>query len=150
MQAIIAFQGVDMALAKRILVSVLPIALIVAAPLATARAQSVDSPERRLEIWQAALDGEDYPTYVECLHTGSREIPEYGSEEAMAFWADEMSELRQMGFTGQFEIVVVTDEGPRFPPGSVRAHPILRGQPSREAIVLVREAGDWKILRLFS
>jgi hypothetical protein len=55
-----------------------------------------------------------------------------------------------MGFAGGFEIVVVVDGGPRFPPGAVRAYPIVNGEPIREAIVLVQEAGDWKILRLFS
>ena len=150
MRAIMKGHGEDMTLAKQILVRVVSAALVVGAPLAASQAQTADSPEVRLQMWQAALERGDYPAYVECLHTGTREIPEYGSEEAMDFWANEMGDLRRMGFTGRFEIAVVTEGGPRFPPGSVRAYPIVNGQPIREAIVLFQEAGDWKILRLFS
>ena len=139
-----------MAFAKQVFVQVMTVFLVVGAPLAISRAETADSPEERLQVWLAALDGGDYPAYLECLHTGTREVPEYGSEEAMRFWANEMGDLRQMGFAGRFEIAVVRDPGPRFPQGSVRAYPIVNGQPIREAIVLIQEAGDWKILRLFS
>ena len=139
-----------MGIAKQIVVRVVAAVLLIGVPAATSWAQDADSPAARLEAWQAALERSDYPAYVECLHTGAREIPEYGSEEALRFWANEIGDLRRMGFTGGFEIEVVENGGPRFPPGSVRAYPIVNGEPIREAIVLVQEAGDWKILRLFS
>ena len=44
----------------------------------------------------------------------------------------------------------VSDGSDRFPSGSLRAFPIVEGRPIGEAIVLVREAGHWTILRLFS
>ena len=116
----------------------------------TVSAQGSDSPEQVLQLWQAALDGRDYATYVECLHTGARQIPEYGSPEAMEFWADEIQDLVRKGFTGQFEIEVVPDVSDRFPPGALRAHPIVNGRPLDESLVLVQERGQWTILRIFS
>jgi hypothetical protein len=113
-------------------------------------AQVAESPATLLQAWQAALARDDYAAYVACLHTGTRQVPEYGSEEAMAFWSDEMDKLRRMGFEGDFELEVVTEASARFPPDSVRAYPIVGGERLREAIVLTREAGHWKILRLFS
>jgi hypothetical protein len=142
--------GVHMRSAKQIVVNLVAAVIVAGIPLAAAYAQTSDSPQLLLKQWQAALERGDYPAYVECLHTGTRQVPEYGSEEAMAFWTNEMDDLRRMGFSGQFDISVVTDGGPRFPEGSIRAYPIVNGQPIREAIVLIKEAGHWKILRLFS
>ena len=68
----------------------------------------------------------------------------------MTFWSGEMDELRRLGFAGQFEFEAVTEDGARIPAGSVRAFPIVDGEPIREAIILIQEAGHWKILRLFS
>ena len=139
-----------MSLMNRILVLLVSTVIVSAAPLSTAWAQTADSPELRLRLWEAALERDDYSAYRLCLHAGTREVPEYGSEEAMDFWADEMGDLRRMGYSGEFEISTVDAGGTRFPRGAVRAHPIVNGQAIREAIVLVQEAGDWKILRIFS
>lgn len=118
---------------------------LTAAPIGAA-----DSPGELLQIWQTALAQGDYQAYVACMHSETRRVPEYASEEAMAFWTQEMEQLHERGFAGRFEIEVVTDGGARLPPGTVLAHPILDGHPIRDAIVLIREAGRWKILRLFS
>jgi len=131
----------------------LPIVLALALAfvgIVEAGAQTPDPPERVLERWQTALDRRDYPGYLECLHPAAREIPEYGSEEAMDFWADEIGDLIRKGFSGQFRIEPVTGGGDRFPTGAIRAYPIVNGRAIDEAIVLVEEAGHWMILRLFS
>ena len=65
--------GEDMALAKQILLHVVSAVLVVGAPLAACQAQTADSPELRLQVWQAALERGDYPADAECLHTGTRE-----------------------------------------------------------------------------
>ncbi len=127
----------------------LVLALGVAIP-GDARAQGADSPESLLQLWQQALAQRDYDAYLACLHTGARQVPEYGSREAMEFWAQEMGELSGKGFVGGFRIEPVNEAGERFPPGSLRAHPITDGRPVHEAILLVREAGHWTILRIFS
>lgn len=139
-----------MSVAKQIVLPAVLVLALGAGGLDAARAQAADSPQQVLQLWQAALEGRDYPAYVACLHTGARPVPEYGSREAMAFWAGEMRDLVGKGFTGQYELEVVTDGGDRFPPGSVRAYPIVNGQPIGDAIVLVQEAGHWTILRIFS
>lgn len=139
-----------MPLAKQTVIHAALALALVGTALVDSRAQTVDSPEALLQLWQEALDRNDYAAYVACLHSGSREVPEYGSEEAMDFWAGEVSDLIREGFDGRFAIEVVTDGGVRFPPGSVRAYPIVNGRPIRKAIVLIEEDGHWTILRLFS
>jgi hypothetical protein len=139
-----------MAQMKQIITVAVASILSGAIALSGATAGAADSPEELLEIWQTALVQGDHQTYAACLHSGTRGVPEYASEEAMSFWAHEMEQLRRRGFAGRFEIEVVTDAGPRLPPGTVLAHPIVDGQPIRDAIVLIREAGRWRILRLFS
>ena len=135
---------------SRVLPRVLLVLAVAIGWIGEARAQTADTPEQLLETWQAALDRGDHAEYVACLHPGARAIPEYGSPEAMAFWARQLDELADRGFAGDFAIEVVSDEGGRLPPGAVRAHPIVNGQPIDESIVLVEEAGSWTILRLFS
>ena len=127
--------------------ALLALGLALAAP---APAQEADSPERVLQLWQAALAARDYTTYVGCLHIGARQIPEYGSREAMEFWAEELDDLARRGFRGRFEVEPVRDAGGRFPAGAVRAAPIVDGRRLGEVIVLVLEAGQWTILRIFS
>lgn len=68
----------------------------------------------------------------------------------MRFWADQIGKLRERGFTGRFEIEEATDTGSRLPPGSLIAHPILDGAPIQDSIILIQEAGQLKILRIFS
>ena len=131
---------------------IIALATLVFGPLShtNASAAPADEPEALLEVWQTALVEGDYPTYVDCLYSGARGVPEYGSREAMGFWANEIEQLRKRGFAGRFEIEVATDGGPRFPLGTLLAHPIVDGKAIRDAIVLIKEAGHWKILRLFS
>jgi hypothetical protein len=107
-------------------------------------------PADLLDVWQESLADADYPTYLDCLHSGARGVPEYGSREAMRFWTQEMGRLREQGFAGRFVIEAATASGPRFPAGTLLAHPIIDGEPTDDAIVLIQEAGEWKILRLFS
>lgn len=109
-----------------------------------------ESPQALLSSWQAALAEDDYAAYRACLHSAARAVPEYGSREAMQFWAREVERLRDRGFDGRFDFEVVTEGRARLPAGALLARPILAGTPMRDAIVLVREAGGWKILRLFS
>ena len=139
-----------MTLAKNTVIHAVLALAMVGTAVVDSRAQTADSPELLLQLWQAALDQRDHSGYLECLHPAARQIPEYASEEAMDFWADEIRDLVRKGFAGQFKIEIVTAGGDRFPPGSVRAYPIVNGQPIGEAIVLVEEAGHWTILRLFS
>ena len=108
------------------------------------------SPQALLEVWQSALAAEDHATYLGCLHSAAQEVPEYASREAMRFWAHEIEQLGARGFTGQFALEPATEVGARWPAGSLLAYPIVDGSPTRDAIVLVQEAGEWKILRLFS
>ena len=126
-------------------------ALILAAfTLFPAAIALADEPADLLDVWQGALADQDYPTYLDCLHSGTRDVPEYGSREAMRFWTQEMARLRDRGFAGRFALEAASASGPRFPAGTLLAHPIIDGEPTRDAIVLIQEAGEWKILRLFS
>lgn len=111
---------------------------------------TADSPEHLLERWQAALAQGDLSAYLDCLHPGARQTPEYGSREAMVFWAGEMRDLARRGFEGRFDLEIATEGGGRFPPGSVMARPVVNGRPIRKAIVLVEHDQRWTILRLFS
>lgn len=113
-------------------------------------AGAADPPDALLTRWLAALDAGDHAAYLACLHTGARAVPEYGSREAMRFWALEIVRLRDRGFVGRFAFEPVNEGGPRVPGGALRARPVLAGEPMGDAIVLVREDGRWKILRLFS
>lgn len=116
-----------------------------------ARAQTPDSPQQLLQLWQAALEAGDHAAYLACLHPGARQVPEYGSAEAMAFWADEMRDLARKGFAGEWAIEAVAQLSERFPQGSVRARPVVAGRPIDDALVLVQQAdGSWTILRVFS
>lgn len=112
--------------------------------------QTNHEPEALLQIWLRALAEDDFATYVDCLYSQSRSVPEYGSREAMQFWAAEMDALRKRGFGGRFEIENAGRVGPRLPAGALLARPILDGRAIPDSIVLMREAGKWKILRLFS
>jgi hypothetical protein len=113
-------------------------------------APAQESPHALLEVWQTALDERDYAAYTACLSSATRAVPIYGSQEAMAFWAHEIEQLRARGFTGGFAIDPVEEISARWPAGSFRARPIIGGEPLPDAIVLIREAGHWKILRIFS
>jgi len=135
---------------KQALPPVLLALALLAAPLDVARAGGADSPGALLSTWQAALVERDHAAYLACLHPDARAVPAYGSREAMEFWAGEIADLERDGFEGRFEIVPVGGSSARFPPGSVRAHPIVGGRVLDEAIVLVEQAGRWTILRLFS
>ena len=139
-----------MSVTKRILLPALLALALGAGALVEARAQQASSPEELVALWQEALEQRDFTGYVACLHSGARQIPEYGSREAMEFWAGEIEGLAREGFAGQFEIEPVTDGGTRFPPGSLRAYPIVNGRRVDDALVLVQEAGRWAILRIFS
>ncbi len=124
--------------------------LLVGLSTGSAAAQGASSPDALLGQWRAALEVGDFAAYTACLHPQAREVPEYGSAEAMAFWADEMGDLARDGFEGHFELEVVGEGDARFPAGAVRAHPIVNGVPLSDAITLVEEAGQWMILRIFS
>ena len=113
-------------------------------------APAQESPDELLEVWQTALAEADHPAYTECLSSATRAVPIYGSQEAMAFWAHEIQQLRARGFEGRFDIAPVEESGVRWPPGSLRARPIIDGEVLPDAIVLIQEAGHWKILRIFS
>jgi hypothetical protein len=115
-----------------------------------ARGQEADTPGQLLELWLEALERQDHAAYQACLHSGARPVPEYGSAEAMEFWAGEIRDLVRDGFDGRFEIEPVAEPGGRFPPGAVRAFPIVGGRRVDDAIVLVPENGRWKIARIFS
>lgn len=103
-----------------------------------------------LERWQIALRHSNYDSYLNCLYSRTRKVPEYGSKEALEFWAEELDELASTGFEGKFQFETVDGDGVRFPDGAVRAYPIVSGRSLTEAIVLIQEEGHWKILRLFS
>lgn len=113
-------------------------------------AQSPDSPGVVLATWQSALAQRDHAAYLACLHSAARAVPEYASPEAMAFWAGQIADLTRQGFTGEFSIEAVDVTNERFPPGAVRARPIVEDGPIDDAIILAPEQGRWTILRLFS
>ena len=103
-----------------------------------------------LRDWQDALLSEDHATYVKYLHADAREIPEYASEAAMKFWAQQLRALTQQGFNGQFRVEMVNVDTPRAPSGAARAYPVLDGgRLLNESLVVVREAETCKILRVF-
>jgi len=109
-----------------------------------------DEPTDVLAAWTTSLANADHPAYLDCLHGGAQSVPEYGSPEAMTFWQAQIAQLEDQGFAGAFEIVSAPAEANRLPPGALLAYPIVDTGPIDEAIVLIQEAGSWKILRLFS
>ena len=127
------------------------------AELDTDRDPPLSQPERQLwravvAEWMDALGEQHYEDYRRVLHSAALEYPEYGSQVAMEFWAQELRELTDEGFRGRFSFERVIADSERLPPGAVRAHPIVNDQRLEEAIVLIEEegkAGEWKILRLF-
>lgn len=123
---------------------------IAAALLLAAPAAGEESPAELLAAWQTAIAEEDHAAYLACLHSQAREVPTYGAREAMAFWATQLEELRAQGFSGEFSFEAIVEGDARAPTGALRARPIVGGQPHREAILLIREAGRWTIARLFS
>ena len=126
------------------------ILIVMVAAAGDSIAQVPSSPGALLAAWQTALEQGDYAAYLACLHPGAQQVPEYGSEEAMVFWADEMRNLTRKGFTGEFAFETVAVGSERFPLGSVRAFPIVDGRAMSDAILLFQVAGQWTILRLFS
>ncbi len=103
-----------------------------------------------LDVWLDALRRHDYDAYLNYLHPSVHEIPEYASQEAMKFWAEELSALAGQGFAGQFRFEAVVGESDWLPSGTVRAYPLINGQPLDEALVLLRDGETWMILRIFS
>ena len=96
------------------------------------------------------LLNEDHAVYVAYLHNDVRELPEYASEAAMKFWAQQWHGLAQQGFNGQFRVELVHADGLRAPAGAARAYPVLDGgRLLNESIVVVREAETCKLLRVF-
>ena len=103
-----------------------------------------------LRDWQDALLREEHATYVKHLHADAREIPDYASEAAMKFWAQQLRALTQRGFNGQFRVEMVNFNTPRAPSGAARAYPVLDGgRVLDESLVVVGEDETCKILRVF-
>ncbi len=125
-------------------------AVLVFVLAAFAETAIADERDTLLEALQTALENQNLDAYTDCLHSLTREVPEYSSREAMQFWALEFDRLRSRGFDGRFEFAAAPEGHARFPAGSVLAHPIIDGEAMRDAIVLIQEAGRWKVLRLFS
>ncbi len=113
-------------------------------------AAAQEDPHELLAVWQTALTESDYTVYTDCLYSATRAVPIYGSEEAMAFWAQEFDQLRRRGFTGRFALEPVEESSTRWPLGSLRARPVIDGEALPDTILLIQEAGHWKILRIFS
>ena len=103
-----------------------------------------------LRDWQDALLSEDHARYLSFLHSEMRAIPEYASEPAMKFWAQQLRGLTRQGFSGRFRIEMVNVDSPRAPAGAARAYPVLDGgRVLDESLLVVREAETCKILRVF-
>ena len=111
---------------------------------------AADEPTDVLTAWMTALENADHPAYLDCLQDGAQSVPEYGSQEAMTFWQAQIAQLEGRGFVGAFEIISAPVEANRIPAGALLAYPIVDTGPIDDAIVLILEAGSWKILRLFS
>ena len=108
------------------------------------------TPQNLLAAWLTALDQQDFTAYSACIHPLASGESEYASTDAMVFWTGEINDLEQEGFSGQFDLVTVTVGDDRFPTGSVKAFPIVNGQPISEFLLLFQDGASWKILRLFS
>ena len=102
-----------------------------------------------LTRWLAAIEANDLAAYQQCLHSEARKVPEYGTAEAMVFWARQIKELFAKGFSRQWEFQKPAEVTERFPAGSVKAFPIVSGKPGRESILLMQDNGQWVIVRLF-
>ena len=146
-----------MPFAKRISI-VLSFTLASLSAATWAQAPSFESVLPVLEAWQVAVENQEYDDYVNHLHSSARQIPEYASQLAMKFWGDELLHLRDQGFSGEFRFKSAGGESDLLPPGTVLAHPCLveHSLPCSEehllpeAIMLLQEADDWKILAIFS
>ena len=132
----------------RFCVVLLVLLLLFAPPQAKAQDDAPESLRPVLKAWQGALERQDYHAYVSYLHSSAREIPEYASRAAMAFWADEFRDLRDRGFSGQYHFESVASDSALLPWGTVRAHPLVNDQSLGEAIMLLREADQWTILAI--
>ncbi len=121
-------------------------ALLALASAASALAQSdQQTPAQTLAKWLRAMDRGDYVAYLDCIATGARSIPEYGSREALRSWTARVKDLGTRGFAGEFKLVPVTTPDERHPAGAVRAFPVLDKAVAGSALVLVQEAGAWRI-----
>ena len=104
-----------------------------------------------LEEWQEVLvdEDQDHATYVSYLDSSIREMPEYASEAARMFWAEEFRELDEDGFKGQFRFERVNFETTREPAGAFRAYPLMDDGELRESLLIRQEDGSCEILRIF-
>ena len=143
-----------MVLAKSFAIALViaPLLLFALPPKAHAQAEeSSDAWQVVVTTWVDALRDQHYDKYRQILHPAVAEFPEYGSQVAMRFWAQELSELTEQGFSGQFRFETIKEGDGLLPPGAVRAYPVIDNRPLEEAIVLIEdgEAKEWKIVRLF-
>ncbi|MDE0004867.1 MAG: PQQ-binding-like beta-propeller repeat protein, partial [Rhodospirillaceae bacterium] len=104
-----------------------------------------------LADWQEALLDEDYAAYSRYLDAEAREMPAYGSEEAMRFWAHQVRQVKERGFEGKFRLARINVGSYRAPVGAYRAYPVLNdGRELEESVVVAHENGQCRILQVFS
>ena len=122
----------------------------ISAEIAAPAAELADA-QTLLDKWLKALGTNDLAAYQQCLHTGARQVPEYGTAEALHFWKKEMEALAKKGFKGQWKFQKPAIVNERFPAGALQAIPIINGKALRESesILLIQEDGKWRIVRLF-
>lgn len=109
------------------------------------------TPAEILQKWLISLKSKNFANYRSTLHSQSQNVPEYGTKEAMSFWADEIKDLKHKGFKGKFKIVSLEEaRNARFPKGSILAYPIVKEKAIKEFLFLIQENGTWKIGRIFS
>lgn len=128
--------------------------LAVSLAMATSAARAADpsqaTPTATLAKWTAALEKLDYVAYLDCIHHDAHRIPEYGSREALRFWARQIEDLKEKGFAGAFKLVPTTQPDARHPADSVRAYPVLKEGRTAETILLAPTASGWRIVRALS
>ena len=123
----------------------------IAAEIAAPAAEFADA-QTLLDKWLKALGTSDLASYQQCLHSAARQVPEYGSAEALQFWKGEIGDMGKKGFKGQWKFQKPANVSKRFPAGSLQAIPVINGKALRESdsILLIQEDGQWRIVRLFS
>jgi hypothetical protein len=124
--------------------------LVLGASAAPVADPSQTTPAATLAKWLTAMEKLDYVAYLDCIHHDAHRVPEYGSREAMRFWAKQVEDLKEKGFAGEFKVVPTTQPDARHPPGSVRAYPVLKDGRTAETVLLMLTPSGWRIVRAFS
>ena len=100
------------------------------------------------EAWVQAVQANDVLAVKKLLADAVKDAPEYsGGEEALQFWQKQIRGLEKKGFEGKWEAREDTlDDGTDV----VFVFPLLKDNPTREAVWVIHSRDSWKIRTLFN